>query len=353
MKKDAAGNVAINTAVPGDAPTGSLAVAGTVYADALVTSGASASTLNAVAAPAGNPPNDKVYFWPDTTDRVLKIKDQDGNVSVTPKTGNCPVLGQFVRGYATDGSATCDTPSSSYDPTDTSQILIRDDFVNGNATVSGSNLGTEQAWAFSRYGTAAATVSLPAAVANRPGLVRCTTSNANADNGCYFALASVLENFGSGGAFATWTETWVFRLGTITNLTFRIGSVGAVTAVTPANFIGLRFIAGTDTYWTFDSRSGCTGGTEACAAETISTGSTNIAPNGSNWIKLTMTSSGGGNIVFTLRDLTAGTSTTYTNSASNVPTAALGPWMGVQQSAAQYTTVDMDYFLFRATGITR
>ena len=61
------------------------------------------------AAPSGNPATGKANRWVDTVDKVQKVKDEAGNISVTirPPSPSCSSQGKVVGDINVDGTITC------------------------------------------------------------------------------------------------------------------------------------------------------------------------------------------------------------------------------------------------------
>jgi len=242
--------------------------------------------------------------------------------------------------YTFRDALTSDGTNVDFNPNDPNVWFFRDDFsFYQSGCFSGAGLvGLDTPWNGLRLGSDNGTCSAPASVSGHPGILRITTSANTLSDGIYIYKYAV-QNFGSGMTGSAWAFRVIFRIVTNTNEIVRMG-LADTQQTAPTNFIGLRFDQTTgsaDTYWTFETRSANT--------PTANAGNVNITPTGSNWMDLLVSSSGSGVIVFTLTDVTGATTTTYTNSNSNVPTALLLPYVEiVDVNSAGYKTLDIDLY---------
>ncbi len=124
-----------------------------------------------------------------------------------------------------------------------------------------------------------------------------------------------------------WKYRAIFRLNTITNVALRLGFSNAVNGNgTTADGIYLRFNTGSDTNYFFVCRSG---GVETAVDSTV-------APGGSSWVVLDISSDVAGTIKFALNG------GAVTSTSTNVPTIGLGMgmWMSTLANAAK--SIDLD-----------
>ena len=72
-------------------------------------SGSGPEVITNQAAPSGNPATGKADRWVDTVDKVQKVKDEAGNISVTirPPSPSCGSQGKVVGDINADGTITC------------------------------------------------------------------------------------------------------------------------------------------------------------------------------------------------------------------------------------------------------
>ena len=119
------------------------------------------------------------------------------------------------------------------------------------------------------------------------------------------------------------------------------GTVDTATAI-PANGIYFRFLNGTDTYITavMDTAS-----SEATAVTTI-------APSAADWLHLTMNSSVTGTVVFTVKDINSGATSTV--SLGSAPTVVLSPMANIAETGSSVADVlTIDYFGYEQQGLSR
>lgn len=247
---------------------------------------------------------------------------------------------------ASDGS------NLDFDLSASSSIFLKDEF-SGFAGTSGSSSVGELSWYLSNLNGAVATGSNQV-TSGHPGVIQFTNGSGGAIGyGGYLLLSrdtnvGFMANMGNGMAPSYWEAHFIFRITPVANVITRVGFTGTA-AIAPANFIGLRYdttSGSADTSWMFETRSG--------GAATADAGSVAIAPNASNWLHLKISSSGSGAIVFSLVDTTGSTTSTYTNSNSNVPTTGLSPFMMISNiDATGQKLFQTDYFSLKARGLSR
>lgn len=286
-------------------------------------------------------------YWFDTVAHVLYGPKAAG---AWPSPGTSLVGPTGATGATGPAGA-----SQGVDPV--TEYLVRDDFhrAGAAATPATGDLG----WCTTSIGGAASTTSSQV-VAGHPGIVRFTNGSGgsagyggqlllNMSTSACSAFTGTFNNLGNGMAPTSWEAHFVFALTTsVANVIDRVGFCGSF-AINPDNFIGVRVdktTATPDTYWQFETRSGGT--------PTANAGDTNLTPAANSWMHLKITSPGSGTIVFTMTDLTGVATSTYTNSNSNVPTAALSPCAIVSNvNTTGNKSIDMDYFGMKELGLAR
>jgi hypothetical protein len=165
-----------------------------------------------------------------------------------------------------------------------------------------------------------------------------TTTGATSGNTCgiTFATASALGALGSN---AGWTMTWVFKIPTTTTMGAYVGASDSLTAV-PSNWFGMRYdTASSDTVFKL-----CVSATCDATTYTLDT----------NFHKVRIRSTTAATILMKFdnnaeRSFCAASCNTTVTPSTAVMTA-------IAQAVTRTTAarnVDVDYFAFRATGLSR
>ena len=184
-------------------------------------------------------------------------------------------------------------------------------------------------------------VAAVASVANHPCLITLTTA-ATATDGVGITLGPAVGTLFPGNQ-ANWQAEWIASPNQVATGSYRIGfgTVDFATAI-PTNGIYFRFLNGTDTYIT-----ACmdTASSEVCTPTTIT-------PSAGDWLHLTMNSSMAGPVVFTVKDVTSGASSTV--SASSAPAVVLTPMFSIVETGSSVADVlTVDYFGYEQNGLSR
>lgn len=241
-----------------------------------------------------------------------------GTASGAPASGTFAV-GDFA--IAQDGAAwvcvAAGTPGTwrrtAADPLAVARIT--EEFV-GNGTTSGT-IGTH-GWSVAN----GVTVST-ASAANHPGIINRSTGASSGTNATLY-----LTNQGTIGLFIpsdTFDLTWVVRLNhNDANTLARVGLASATTDP-PANGMYFEKLAA-DTNWFRVTR-----------ASSTETRTDHGTAAGTGWVKFRIRRKDASTIGYSIDGGTEADVTT------NIPTAALSPWMQIVNSAASAKTIDADY----------
>jgi hypothetical protein len=204
---------------------------------------------------------------------------------------------------------TCYAPNlwQTPNPLDHTQLMVVDNFIfGGNTTEQVGELG----WTIGNAGAGAQTVSKQNGVAKHPGITRCASGAAAANNGC--ALA---QEYGAATPFARmdtanpWMIGFGVKLNTVANVTFECG-IGMLNSAV-AGIAYMRFdTVGGDIVYKFVKGDG---------SVLVPVGT--IAPNAANWLWLVMYSNAADGLGFVLVDSAGGSSAALGNYTS----AAAGP----------------------------
>lgn len=204
------------------------------------------------------------------------------------------------------------------------QVQFQEEFIGGNS--SSTTIGTHN------WSTSGGTNSIPAPEASHPGIIRRDTSSSSG-TATYLFLGTATRNFLASESFSM---TWVFRLNqTDANTKVRVGAMNSVADPSTSGVYIEKLDA--DTNWFCVTRSAST--------ETPRTDS-GVA-TGTGWVRLE------------IKKTSAGVSWIINGSpvcgvvATNVPTAAQIPIAFIINSAVASKTMDIDYFGFKITGISR
>lgn len=205
-----------------------------------------------------------------------------------------------------------------------SSIFLQDDFLSG--TTSGGNVG-ELGFTIS-----GGTATIQASAANRLGVIRRDTSAVinTATTMPLYASSSAIDPSLSHSVF------WIARVNTNdANTQLKIGSQNSAFSLAPGEGIYFEKLD-PDTNWFCVTRAG---GVQTRTDSTVAV-STNF-----DTFFYQRNSSG---VTFKINNAdVCGTHTT------NIPTAFINPSVSIQNSAAAAKTVDIDYFEFILTGLTR
>lgn len=217
-------------------------------------------------------------------------------------------------------------------------VNIQEDFF-GNVPGTTPKIG-EYNWDSTVIVAGTNPVAAIASVLNHPGLITLTTA-ATATDGVSVTLGPGFGVLFPGNS-TNWQAEWIAELNQVATGDYRIG-FGTVDTATekPTNGIYFRFL-NSDTYYMACMDSA---GTETCSATTL-------APVATDWMHFIMNSSTTGTVVFTVKDVTAGTSSTVT--ASSAPTVVLSPMFNVAETGSSVADVlTVDYFGYEQQGLTR
>jgi len=187
--------------------------------------------------------------------------------------------------------------------------------------------------------------------ATRPG-VMLVGANATSD-GCEMYKSANLPAPSAISTYSTQTFVFAFNSPPATQGSMRVGLTDTTGTITPTNFIGFRAISGTDTYIKADSCAAtCTpgGGTDTASAGTANVA---YASNHDYLMQIVITSGSPVSVAFTLKDLTAATSSTATIT-TNIPASVfLTPWMFWKNGATvQYVRPVVTYFGMDLEGLS-
>jgi hypothetical protein len=219
------------------------------------------------------------------------------------------------------------------DGNDATEAWMQDEFTGGLLTT-----GQIGALGWAMAGSAACgSATQPASVWPNLGQFQ-TTTGATSGNTCgiTFATASALGALGSN---AGWTMTWVFKIPTTTTMGAYVGASDSLTAV-PSNWFGMRYdTASSDTVFKL-----CVSATCDATTYTLDT----------NFHKVRIRSTTAATILMKFdnnaeRSFCAASCNTTVTPSTAVMTA-------IAQAVTRTTAarnVDVDYFAFRATGLSR
>jgi hypothetical protein len=234
--------------------------------------------------------------------------------------------------------------AASFSPMDRTVAYLRDEFTpaiqNDAATIILGNLG----WMRQNNPTVAySTTNLSQ---SHPGILRFTNSAAGAsalDLGA--SSAALLAN---PTAYTNWEAQFTFRPLATANTTFRMGLYNAF-ATNPTDYYGLIFTGGTDTNWQVVMR--------AASGSTL-TADSGVAVSTSNWYTMRVRSLVAGTVLVSFSTNGGAFSTEKTICASGcdvtgtMPTTVMTPFFYTYTSSGT-TSMDIDWFGFNATGLTR
>ena len=224
---------------------------------------------------------------------------------------------------------------------------LREEFRSGGT--SSTTIG-QLGWTVGNAGAGAATASMIASEAGRPGITRLSATGTTDDDSGAFSLGNAGNDDFTDMTQYEWDAVWIFRPGTVTSVNYMIGLVDTTAVATTAGM-----------YLKFDTDASDTNYEYIMDGTGVDTGDTTVAPNASNWIKFKIrrrTSGVGGNptIYMSLNDANEQTwcSSGCTFTTTNIPTAGLkAVFMAQTRVALTAATVDCDFFLYRQYGLTR
>lgn len=204
-----------------------------------------------------------------------------------------------------------------------SSLVLQDDFISGGT--GGGNVG---ALGFNLSG---GTTTVLASEANRPGLIRRDTSAVINT----FTSISISSTSSAFDPAVVNSLTWITRLNTNdANTSVKIGSQGSAFTIAPAAGEYFEKLAA-DTNWFCVTRQG--------GVETRT--DSGVAVNTSfNTFKYTNNIS---SVEFRINGSVVCTHTT------NLPTSFINPTVAIQNTAAAAKTIDIDYFEFSITSLSR
>jgi hypothetical protein len=211
-----------------------------------------------------------------------------------------------------------------------------DEFPTGGI---GTTVIGQLGWVLGTIG-AAPTNTRQDGIANHPSFIRMTTTATQGQGGS-IALSTASTGIILGlGNTPTWESYFVFRLNQTANTRFRVGFIVDHTSVPATRFIGLRYDTATgftDTNFIFECRD--------TGANTTSVSSGVAADTNFHTLRMWLTVSGTVNY-----SLDGGA--TQSN-ATNCPTVAIGPAFQLITDTTATVSMDVDFFSFRMTGLSR
>jgi hypothetical protein len=222
-------------------------------------------------------------------------------------------------------------------PTDPTQVFYKDEW--GIVVGKRGELGWESSAMGGGATSTAGTPTWP-----HLGVNTLTTAGAAAGDGGYYTLtdSTVIAKvpFSGLATNANWTLYWIFKLSSTANIRFRAGVVknGHGTAVDPTDWMGCRYDTNAgiaDAQFKFVTRSASTESTQ------------NLGAVDTNWHTFRMRSTSAGTILGSL-DGAADVSL-----ATNVPTNDMTPYIAIATDTNAAKAIDIDYFSFMATGVSR
>ena len=275
----------------------------------------------------------------------------DGTNWILSRSSNIPTkttgTTQFLR-----EDYTLATPSAaSFDPNDTATVWMREEFLSGNTT-SGSigSLG----WVSNTIGSAPSVLQ-QAGVYPNVGILRFSTNaSPTAGQGGSFFTSSTQAPTGNLAANTNWQIDSIFKLTSITEMRFRVGTSSSTGSIIPTSGLYLRFdvTAGIvdTTFWLCAANTG----TETCVNTTVTADT--------NWHKVRIWSAVVGTVRAQVYDSAGAAqgSEVCLNSggtggctASTIPTG--GQFLGVIVGADATTQkgVDLDLFAAKWTSVSR
>lgn len=304
---------------------------------------ASCSTgCTAVSSSSGFDPSDlPLYQWSVTSGSLAST----GTSKVIPNMSVALTAGTNVTISTTNGVSTISaTSGTSFDPLDRTVAYLRDEFQPAIQNDAATPIVGQLAWMRQNNPTAAySTTNLSQ---HHPGILRFTNSAAGAsalDLGA--SSAALLAN---PTAYTNWEAQFTFRPLATANTTFRMGFYSAF-ATNPTDYYGLIFTGGTDTNWQVVMR--------AASGSTL-TADSGVAVSTSNWYTMRVRSLVAGTVRVSFSTNGGAFSTEKTICASGcdvtgtMPTTVMTPFFYTYTSSGT-TSVDIDWFGFNATGLTR
>jgi hypothetical protein len=238
--------------------------------------------------------------------------------------------------------------SVDYTVLDSSVIQLVDDFVGMTGSTGGwGQLG----WSGTGAGTTNAYVD---SVANHPGILKLNTATTSGSLAAIFLSAGNAAVFPDITSFTNWEARWVVKLGATTNLTAFVGfAYPSYVAGDPPNYwLGVRFDPGAgDTDWTVQTRiNGATGHSEADTGQLATS---------TDWFTIRLRSTVVGTIGFSVAKNGGAFSTEKTACASgcdittNIPAQIMSPFMNVITRTTSAASMQVDWFAFKARGLSR
>jgi hypothetical protein len=219
------------------------------------------------------------------------------------------------------------------------QVDIQEDFL-GQAPGTSARIG-EYGWDSTVIVGGTNPVAAIASVLNHPGLITLTTDT-TATHGVSVTLGPGFGVLFPGNS-TNWQAEWIVSPNQVATGSYRIGfgTVDTATAI-PANGIYFRFLQGTDTYI-----NACM---DTASSEVVT--ATSIAPSAADWLHLTMNSSVTGTVIFTVKDVNSGATSTV--SLGSAPTVVLSPMFNIAETGSSVADVlTVDYFGYEQQGVTR
>lgn len=223
---------------------------------------------------------------------------------------------------------------SGFDPLDQTKAILWDEMCAGRESNGGSTFGT-MSWRLANI-TGAGTLTAIDGVANRPCITQITTATA-ANDEVIGTSNRVNESGISPMNVNNWEAKFIVRPSVSTSVRHEVGFTDTL-GVLGANRIVVKWdTADSDTVWKF----------QACSASTCTTASSTIAAAANTWARLRIRSTTSGTILFSVDG------ETEVSVATNVPTVALRPIFGVRTRTTSAASIDLDWFAFQWTGLSR
>jgi hypothetical protein len=251
--------------------------------------------------------------------------------------GTTPTFGAIDLAHVNAVSGILAPANGGFDPTDITNLYLRDDFGSGNGAVtfpaSSYDIG-QLGWSVTA-GIAGTTMVSP--VGNHIGLVNLATAAASASTqAMYIGTPGTTGNFGDMTGMA-WKAVYIFRTDSaaITTYGIYIGFLDNTIVASIANGIYLRY----------DTSIPDTNFTYVCESANVATAQdSGLAPAANTWYKLSIEYVDATHMRFQIDDA-------HSFDVTGVPTTALDAQWTVIARAAAVRNLTCDYFGFKMTGL--
>lgn len=237
------------------------------------------------------------------------------------------------KACANDAVVTLSGSGSGYDPMDQTKVQLVEEFASGG---TGSAYSGALGW-FNGNQAGGGAVSAQAASGDKIGILRITSGTSTNDE-TQIQLGTLIGRWDN---IANWEMKFIFRIpSSAASMRVAMGFLENNAGGATANRITIRYDAASDSVFKF----------ETCTSSTCTTKSSTVSVTADTWYRGRIRSTSAGTILFSVD----GETEVSHGSGENVPTStALLPVFAVKTATGSAKILDMDWWAFQRTGLSR